>query len=238
MLKLINHKTIFIHIPKTSGTNFKKIVTEHYSGEYFISNKKFNDVNALIVSILWEKYDNEYVKTGLISTEYFNIIKSTLLFQIDHAPLWVWQKSGMYDDEKVITISRNPYTKFISHYYHILDYLNQYFEFTTPSPTEFINHEKINQILKPDPCSYLLNQVDYIKDESGNIKCDRFYKMETEMEILEKDLSLTNINKFKFNRAYYDKKYSKLYTDELIEFIQNHYKKDFDYFGYDKEPFW
>jgi len=62
--------------------------------------------------------------------------------------------------------------------------------------------------------------------------------METEMETLEKDLSLTNINKFKFNRGYYDRKYSKLYTDELIEFVQNHYKKDFDYFGYDKEPFW
>jgi hypothetical protein len=238
MFKLIDDGWMYIHIPKTSGGNLKKIIIKYYSGEYFIFDKNFNDIDAPIVDLLWEQYESECVKTGLIPVEYFNIAKSELLFEVQHSPLWVWQKSGMYNGEKIMTIVRNPYTKFISHYYASIYYLDKYFEFSIPSPSEFINHEKINKILKMDPCNYLVNQVNYLKDINGDVKCDKIYKMETDLVDLERDFKLKEVNKFKFNQAEYDRNYRKLYTDELIHFVQETYKNDFEYFGYAKEPFW
>lgn len=238
MLKLLSDGWMYIHIPKTSGANFKQIVVKYYDGEYSIFSKSFNDINAPIVSVFWEKYEQEIQET-IDEFKYFGIVKQKLLFQIQHAPLWVWQKSEMYNNEKVLTIVRNPYTKFISHYYASLYYLNQYFDFQTPSPEEFIKHEKINFFLKMDPCNYRTKQVDYLKDVNGDIKCDKIYKMEEDLKTLEKDFRLKNINRFKYNKAEYDRDYAKLfYSDELIEFVQTTYQDDFEYFGYDKEPFW
>jgi len=248
MLKLIDHKTIFIHIPKTSGTNFKKIVQQYYSGEYFIFSKNFRDHNDPIVSIFLEKYSKkehqqipEEFKS--ISPEDWNSIfevmkQEILLSQVQHAALWVWQKSGMYNEEKVVTISRNPYTKFISHYYASLYFLNQYFDFLTPSPTEFIKNQKLNFFIKMDPGSYLTRQIDYLIDETNQIRCDRFYKMEQDLDTLHKDFDLMNINNVKHNTSQYARNYKSLYSDELIQFVQKYYKQDFDYFGYDIDPFW
>lgn len=238
MLKLLSDGWMYIHIPKTSGANFKQIVVRYYSGEYSIFSKSFDDINAPIVSIFWEKYENEYVKTKQTPVQYFEVAKSKLLFQVQHAPFGVWERAEMYNGEKVMTIVRNPYTKFISHYYASLNILHQYFDFTIPSPTEFIKHEKINGILKLDPCNYSVKQIDYIKDRNENIKCDRVYKMEEDLKTLEKDFNLKNINRFKYNKADYDRNYANLYTDELIQFVQETYKEDFEYFGYSKEPFW
>lgn len=248
MLKLENHKTIFIHIPKTSGTNFKKVVQNHYSGKYFIFSKNFRDQDDPIVSIFLEKYtkkENQQIPKEFktISSKNWNSIfevmkKELLLSQVQHAALWVWQKSGMYDGEKVITISRNPYTKFISHYYASLYHLGQYFDFSTPSPTEFIKNKKLNFFMKMDPGSYLTKQVDYLIDKNNQIRCDKFYKMEQDLDNLQKDFELMNINDVKYNKSEYVRNYKSLYTDELIQFVQEYYKQDFDYFGYDTNPFW
>lgn len=238
MLKLLSDGWMYIHIPRTSGANFKQIVSQYYKGEYNIFSKSFDDIDAPIVSILWENVYNKYVKTGEVSVYRFNLGKRNLLFEVQHAPLWAWQKVEMYNDEKIMTIVRNPYTKFISHYYASLYFLDRFFEFKSPSPTEFVKHENINRILEFAPANYLVKQVDYIKDINGNIKCDKIYKMETDLKILESDFKLKNIDKFKYNKADYIRDYKNLYTDELIQFVQERYKEDFEYFEYDKEPFW
>lgn len=238
MLKLLADGWMYIHIPKTSGGNFKHIVVKYYQGEYFIFPKSFKDIDAPIVSILWENYENEYVKTKIMPNSYFNKAKFELLFEVQHAPLWAWQKAEMYNNEKVMTIVRNPYTRFISHYYASIYHLSRYFDFSIASPEEFIKHENVNKVLKMDPANYLINQIEYIKDVNGEVKCDRIYKMEKDLKSLESDFKLQNINRFKYNKAEYDRNYANIYTDELIQFVQETYKDDFEYFGYDINPFW
>jgi hypothetical protein len=242
MLKLISDNYLYIHIPKTSGSNFKNIVSLYYLGDHYIFVPKYSEENKHIISIIFE---NGELYEKIKKSEFFpiaqsisQVIQRELLHTVQHAPLWAWQQAEMCNTENVMTIVRNPYTRFISHYYGTLAHLKKYFEFKSLSPTEFINHKKINSILELDPCTYLKNQVDYLIDINGDIKCDKFYKMEEDLETLEKDFNLKNINEFKYKSTNYEKNYSELYTDELIEFVQKQYKRDFEYFGYDIHPFW
>jgi hypothetical protein len=61
--------------------------------------------------------------------------------------------------------------------------------------------------------------------------------METDLENLRQDFNLQDISA-NHNRANYNRNYANLYTDELIEFVQKTYKRDFEYFEYDINPFW
>jgi hypothetical protein len=249
MLKLrtLTDAWMYIHIPKNSGTNFKRTVYAQYEGNY--SRGYTNDVVETVWPELWQQYaDKNLIDKNLIgdsigdeiiSKIFLNFSENQLQLknQVQHSPLHIWQKCGLYDNEKVITIARNPYTRFISHYNATLRTLGAYFEFKFPSPTEFIAHKKLNFLAKLDPCNYLINQIDYIKDINGQVKCDRIYKMETDLENLRQDFNLQDINA-NHNRANYNRNYANLYTDELIEFVQKTYKRDFEYFEYDINPFW
>jgi hypothetical protein len=237
----------FIHCPKTSGTNFRSIVSQYYTIGNCVDVVNSQKINLKIIPFL----QKEIIKTDKLledlnfsdyEKEEVKKNREDFMFHtLYHCPLWVWQKSGeMNGNEKVMTICRNPFTKFVSYYYYTMDYLNLYFDLTQPTIYDFIKNEKINQIVKIiDPHSnYLINQVDYLIDMNENIVCDRFYKLEEDLNLLEKDFDLKNINEFRYNTAPYEKNYGEIYTDELIEFVQETYKKDFEYFGYDKKPFW
>jgi len=238
---------IFIHIPKTSGTNFRKnILTEYLSDEYsnyaleidenkfsILGNKKINE----IIKIMSQDSDNITLKSGekLITINTLNICP----YLIKHFPLNFWEKCSIYKNQSVFTIVRNPYTRFISHYEHTIKCLKLFFNFEKPTLNQFINSKNINFIASKFECAYYqLNQVDYLTDLSKNIVCDKFYKMETDQEKISKDFNLPNLNKTKINQRNYNKDYSTLYDDEVIAWVQKTYKRDFEYFSYDINPFW
>jgi hypothetical protein len=62
--------------------------------------------------------------------------------------------------------------------------------------------------------------------------------METDQENISIDFDLPNLNKLKINQKNYNRDYSNLYDDELINWVQETYKRDFEYFSYDINPFW
>ena len=247
---LLNDK-IFIHIPKTSGTNFRNNIIKTYSQNDYsnysldsvdykqFGNLNYNEINQ-IKKISNESFDDIVIKH---KEEYICIPKSEIskvyCYHIKHLPLNVWEKYSIYKNQSVFTIVRNPYTKFVSHYENTIDNLKLFFNFDKPTPKQFIYSENINSIVsKISGVDYKLNQVDYLTNISGNIVCDKFYKIETDQENISIDFNLPNLNKLKINQRNYNRDYSNLYDDELINWVQETYKRDFEYFSYDISPFW
>ena len=62
--------------------------------------------------------------------------------------------------------------------------------------------------------------------------------MENELEKVEKFFNISDINLHKHNSFSYDRNYKNIFTDEIISWVQENYKRDFNYFNYDLDPFW
>ena len=243
MIKIVKYNKMYIHIPKTSGKNFKKKLKES------LNESDYVDYN------LNPKYLNYILKKGLsldFLKENFQKIPSTenlnleivnddgnymALTLVKHLPLSIWEENGIYQNEKVFTIVRNPYTRLVSFYEDTLYSLSSLIKFKKPTLLEFIKNEKINFILDSVVVNYKKTQSSFVKNLKGDFVCDKFYKMETDQEELFNDFGI-NLSKEKINTREYNKNYSEIFSDELIEWTQKTFKEDFDIFSYDINPFW
>lgn len=257
---IIDDKWMYIHIPKTSGTNFRQNIIETYSenkysnynnrspfgnitehqiqnltqisknffyNEYnfFLSNLNKNDINELLFDM--NKLNRLKV---ILSINHSNNIK--------HFKLNFWEKNLIYRDHLVFSIVRNPYTRLVSFFNIIYRNMKNNFniEFTLK---EFVNSNLIDLFANSfNFMNFKQPQVDYLKNSSGKIICNKFYKMETDIEQLSIDFNLPNLNKEKINYGNYDRNYSELFDTELIDWVQEKYKEDFEFFDYNLTPFW
>ena len=216
-MMLINGEWCFIHIPKNSGTNLKKV----FSGsdnrvEYFIRNRVKDSTGQL-----------SKIQTHVVDDATYQ-----------HSPLFLWQELNIVKEQKIFTISRNPFTRFVSY----CSQLKSLAGLLVPemSLTEFIHSEYLDKTLQflPKNITYNYNQVDYLLNRDGKIVLDKFYKLEDGLLDLQDDFKLTNINTFMYNSGNYQKDYSKIYTDTTIKLVQSIFQKDFEYFKYSNLPFW
>jgi hypothetical protein len=218
---LIDNEWCFIHIPKTSGTNLTKIFPDERSIKY--------DGNEL-----WDLFLSD-------NCDYFSALEKygiPKINAIQHAPVHFWEKNNIIDNNyKIFTIVRNPYTRIVSLYNEIKRWVKKIdFSFE-----KFILNEKINNFFKlifHDQFSINTNQLDFFIDCNKNIRLDKFYKLETDLKNIEIDFNIKNINTYKYNSYNYNKNYSEIFTDELIDWVQQNFKKDFEYFNYNINPFW
>lgn len=214
---IIDDEWCFIHIPKTSGTNLSKVFPDGRSKKYLHNE-------------FWDGFWDGSLDPSLIP--YAEIIRNVNV--VKHAPLSFWKKMGIVNDHKIFTIVRNPYTRLVSWYNEVKRDGGR----TDVPFKNLVLDEEYNEILEwfPYKCfSNKTNQIDYFIDLDGGIRLDKFYKMECDLEKIESDFGISNINAYKYNTASYDKKYEELYDDELIEWVQRTYSRDFEYFGYETE---
>jgi len=230
---IINREDMYIHIPKTSGTNLRQVF--HNSSNDIIDYDEVGKIKNLSISarnIFWEEiYISDILEHPFLQLSEVDYLTTK------HSPLWVWQKSGDWNDHKIITIVRNPYTRAVSMCKQVLRLFgvtaNQNMSFV-----DFLSNSTIQSIIDRFPHSYKTQQVDYIKDINDVVTIDRFYKMETELDQIAKDYNLTDIHTTKYNSGNYSKNYSEIYNDYLINWVQKIYADDFEYFGYSIDPFW
>jgi hypothetical protein len=220
---ILDNEWCFIHIPKTSGTNLTLIVPDDRAKKY-----QHNE--------LWYKFwKNNLNDLRQMPKDQIKEIKDDLNI-VKHAPLKFWQEEKIIQNHKIFTIVRNPYTRFISWHNEATRDIGRQI-----SVENFISDDYCNNLLKKIPYNCLsnkTNQIDYFIDISGNIRIDKFYKLETELENLEKDFNLKDINTYKYNSYQYNKNYKEIYTDRLINWVQKTFERDFEYFKYNTKPFW
>lgn len=218
---------MYIHIPKTSGTNLK---------ELFLSSDNHIFENVYIKSKAYDYWCSNIIKNKNFEffNEYYPLNK--------HIPLNVYEKVFDCSKLKIFSIVRNPYSWAVSSYQCIMRKFP--FELFPEvkkdiSFKEFFYHKYFSDIQYSFPINLSVNQCDFLTNSNGEIGCDKIYKMENELQQLGQDFGLKNILTTKSNVGDYDRDYSKYYDDEaIIKRVQILYKKDFETFNYSKDPFW
>ena len=193
----------FIHIPKTSGTNFqirmedKEGVTNAY--------KDFPDREFIVEN---EKKDLKYLN--------------------QHQPLQWWLDRGTLNKEQYIfCFVRNPYARIVSMYNHMLTSGNN------PDVTDFKEYVMMNVMDRKTPDSFNFNvgwpQYKFIENNQGiNVK---YYKIENELPLVEKYIGYT-FSDTRYNGRDYDPWHT-YYDNETKEKINEKYKEDFIRFNYE-----
>jgi len=248
---ILNHDWMFIHIPKTSGTNFRTNIINTYP-EFSYSNysneppfgnlskNKLKELKNIAINDLNHEYKNFLftAKEKNIEFSHRKIFELNHSQNVKHFPLHIWQKHSIYKNHSILTIARNPYTRFISYYYNIVYGLQKYFNVKL-TIKEFIKNEYVNLISNNFKfMNYKMNQIDFLKNSFGETICKRFYRMEFDLNQLSSDFNLPNLTKNKINYGTYDRNYYNLFDSELIDWVKEIYKEDFKYFCYDIDPFW
>lgn len=242
---------MFIHIPKTSGTNFRTNIIDTYSKYNYsnysneppfgnLSENQIDEFKKIAIDDLYNEYNNFLfvTKEKNIEFNYKKIFEINHSQNVKHFPLHVWQKHSIYKNHSIFTIARNPYTRFISYYYNISGGLQKHFNIKL-TIKEFIKNEYINLISNNFKfMNYKMNQIDFLKNSLQEIVCKKFYRMEFDLNQLSIDFNLPNLTKNKINCGSYNRDYYNLFDSELIDWIKQTYEKDFEYFSYDINPFW
>ena len=193
----------FIHIPKTSGTNFqirmedKEEVTNAY--------KDLPDREFIVKN---EKKDLKYLN--------------------QHQPLQWWLDRGTLNKEQYIfCFVRNPYARIVSMYNHMLTSGNN------PDVIDFKEYVMMNVMDRKTPDSFNFNvgwpQYKFIENNQGiNVK---YYKIENELPLVEKYIGYT-FSDTRYNGRDYDPWHT-YYDNETKEKINEKYKEDFIRFNYE-----
>ena len=221
---------VFIHIPKNSGRYINRQLCDKFKC-YQLEGKYDIFKNLLLAP------------TPTLSINYFSykfphFSYKQILENKDNLP-------DITPDAKYIAFSRNPYDRFISGYFYLLNHLGNsninisieilkkitMSEFITTIIQDFRDYIKNRLVvLFNENNSIMQQQYKFIVDENGNIPNDvTIYKLEdyeTNTEAQE-FFQFNNFNLIKYNYADY-------YDNECLEIINEVYKKDFELFGYEK----
>jgi hypothetical protein len=205
---IANDEWVFIHIPKTSGTNFQtRLIKDNLAINY---HKKYNR-------------------------------------HFTHQPLKWWEKHFVFNDHKILTIVRNPYTRFLSLYNHIFDSVSnlpEYNDIHIHDMETFIRKDQfhiVNDIIKKEVKEHETElcfdifwpQYKYIESDNKNVL---IFKHETDLVDLEEvvgcKFTTSNYNSRKYNRVLYER-----YNTYTRSAILSLYKEDFDRWDYSYELF-
>lgn len=203
---------IFVHIPKNMGT-FVELLSLN---NYFNINLQTDD------KIFQDYYYSLFTYTNN-ETYSINGFKSLhhlpLSYYLSHIP------SSEIQQYKILFISRNPYTRIISLYKFTNEHLKKKITFNQFMKSGYFK----NNILLPH---FSKRQIDFIDTNITNLNV-KIIKFENK-ELL-KEYFINNLN-----YKYYDIEINKAndeskieLTKEQIEQINEYYKDDFSYFGYE-----
>ena len=219
-------KLIFIHIPRTSGTKFEKLILD----------LKLLRWPKCYINYLWG-----FSKYMILDSPYR--CKNNSFFTLQHLTYTEIQSFfNNFINEypsikayKTVTIIRNPYDRVLSLYKY------KYGNKNSLSFIEFLN--QIESILNSPPAKhgegnskyFYLSQYDYLVNSNKTIDIDHIIRYEDfpdNFKFIHNKLE----NKKSYFRDIYHKDNNTLLTDEVKNKIYQIYKKDFIHFYSDYAP--
>jgi len=222
-LLIIDDEWCLISPPKTAGTSARKSFPSHRTRSYSDNGK-------------WWKLYLVNLQPGILSKGLINDMNDQFEL-VKHAPVSFWQQHTVINDaHKIFCIARNPYCRLVS-YYIELKYSFPTFDF---SFKDFVFGKSIVDALagaigRPE-LKAMGKQTDFLVDLNGDVRIDRWYKLEEDIDKLKEDFAL---NGFVHARHHnYLRNYGAWYDDELIDFVRTAHRQDFEMFGYAMHPFW
>ena len=211
------HKLIYIHIPKCGGTTIESILKIN-STEGFFSYYKTIDTGIIVEKNKFcnlVDYNNCINKTPQHFT--YRELKRVL-------PKVVFEKYNKF------AIVRNPYSRLVSDYYFIKNYLKlkDYTFEQLVNQLALVQEERVDKFdghLEPQ-YTYLVDDDNIIK----NVKIFYYEEIGKCFEFLKGVINFTEIPHLR--KTVYTKPYQEYYTSDLQEKVYNFYKEDFLQFNY------
>jgi len=111
---LKNKHILFVHIPKTAGTSFRKAAQEYFSEEntFFDYSPKSSETSKLILKEIYEHNDPYMFHRSVM--QYHNSFLS------GHFPLSKY--AHIYNAKDIVSFVRSPVAQVLSHYNHYKNY--------------------------------------------------------------------------------------------------------------------
>ena len=219
---MIFNKLIFLHIPKTAGSSIRNTLKEKFK-------------------VIYEGTHDDYIKIGLNEKDKVKNLNINLISFNKHLPFDTIKKVNNYEEKKIFTFVRNPFSRTVSLYFECLRDKQHHIIGINPKTTFEFFLEKISK----KNHWFTMPMINWIGKDNLN-KLNYIGKIETI------DSDLKNINKkfkifipFKYHnfnnsigKKYNPPNYLEFYKNEKnIEKVQDIFKEDFENFSYDFENF-
>ena len=195
---------LFIHIPKTGGSNIENFFFKEY--------KQKPDITKLLSNNLNLKFNNH----SLQHMTYSQIFNNKEYFDIN------------FDNLRIFSVVRNPYDRLISD----LFFLKLANKNNTREEIEHIikNYLYCNHMFdnhKLEQYKFLINNENIIEKKIIILKCEELNKN-------MKTLGFPSFSKFcESDKKKFNKNYLKYLNDNSISLINQYYKLDFEIFNYE-----
>jgi len=207
---------IWIRYPKTASTTIKYLFLQAFKYTNNIDDSETYVERCGDISLYYDsKFDIFKTKKYKLT-----VLRSLKLNEFVELYPSIW--NNLY---KIVSC-RNPYDRFVSGY----NYLNVDIPFNEMDKFDYNSLKQeyiLNHIIRPI-YSDIIKEVDYI------IRFEYLHEDLKELfNILNLELDLTNIPIFRKTSYISYKEYYKN-APNMIDFVYNTFKSDFDFFGYDK----
>ena len=197
---------LFIHIPKTGGSNIENFFMNYFKKKPKINNLLSNNINLKINNhslqhmTYKEYYDNK---------DFFNL--------------------NFNNNMKILTVVRNPYNRIISDLFY-LKFANKK---NNQKEIEDIIKKYLDSVHLYD--NHKLEQYKFIIDENNNIINNIIILKSEKLNEQMSDLGFPDFTNFCNNtNTKITKNYYNYLNKNSINLINEYYKQDFDYFNYEK----
>lgn len=205
-----SHNFVFIHIAKNGGTSIGAVL------------KKYG------VKGLKRSHLNEAISMLPLRREPENIV---------HPPhmdaCWIRDRIGhdVFDNMFTFAIVRNPFDQMVSRYEYIRKNTRHHSHKAAKrfSFSQFMNYQRWKD------WNFTKTQHSKVTDRNGQIILKKIYRFEEISEILPdvtKIIGLPQPKEIPHVNASERKRYQDYYDDNSRRFVEKHYRKDLDYFGY------
>ena len=201
---------IFIHIAKNGGSSIEKAL-----GKYGVETLKRTKFNELLTRLPYQKAPEKMVHLPHIDAKSLKIRVGPKLFE------------SMFS----FAIVRNPFDHLVSRYEYIKAKENHHF-YEAANQLEFgdfLIHQKWRDL------NSRKTQHSKVSDKNGKIIVSKIYRFEKFNDILSdlaSILDIENITEIPHENASNRRPYQEYYNEKSINFVEQNFKSDLDFFSY------